>query len=297
MFSKFSPHLLAVLQATLVTFLWSTSWVLIKFGLQDIPALTFAGLRYGLAFALLLPFALRAERLQVIRNLTVGEWVQILGLGCLFYTLTQGAQFVSLFYLPAITTNLLLSFSGIVVAVLSIFLLQERPSAMQWLGVGCYLCGVLIYFYPVTIPLSARIGLAVALAGVLANSLSSILGRHVNRSNQLKPIEITVVSMGFGAFLLLLSGITLQGMPKLTWMHWGLILWLAGINTAFAFTLWNHTLKTLSATESSILNSLMLIQIPLLAYLFLNETVNTRELVGLICAGIGILIVQLRTDL
>lgn len=46
----FSPHTRAVLQALLVTFLWSTSWVLIKIGLADIPALTFAGLRYVLAF-------------------------------------------------------------------------------------------------------------------------------------------------------------------------------------------------------------------------------------------------------
>ena len=33
----------AVVQALFVVFLWATSWVLIKIGLQDIPALTFAG--------------------------------------------------------------------------------------------------------------------------------------------------------------------------------------------------------------------------------------------------------------
>ena len=46
-------HHLPALQALFVTFLWSTSWVLIKFGLQDIPAISFAGLRYALAFLLL----------------------------------------------------------------------------------------------------------------------------------------------------------------------------------------------------------------------------------------------------
>jgi hypothetical protein len=34
-------HLAAIFQAFLVTFLWSTSWVLVKYGLEDIPALTF----------------------------------------------------------------------------------------------------------------------------------------------------------------------------------------------------------------------------------------------------------------
>jgi len=41
-------HLIPALQALFVTFLWSSSWVLIKFGLEEIPPLTFAGLRYGL---------------------------------------------------------------------------------------------------------------------------------------------------------------------------------------------------------------------------------------------------------
>ena len=45
-----SPRLRAILQALLVTTLWSTSWVLVKIGLEDIPAVTFAGLRYFLAF-------------------------------------------------------------------------------------------------------------------------------------------------------------------------------------------------------------------------------------------------------
>jgi len=35
-----TSHLKAVLQAFLVTFWWSTSWVVIKLGLKDIPALT-----------------------------------------------------------------------------------------------------------------------------------------------------------------------------------------------------------------------------------------------------------------
>jgi drug/metabolite transporter (DMT)-like permease len=46
----------AIAQALLVTFLWSTSWVLIKVGLSDLelPPLSFAGLRYLLAALILL---------------------------------------------------------------------------------------------------------------------------------------------------------------------------------------------------------------------------------------------------
>ena len=63
-------------------------------------------------------------------------------LGLLFYAATQGAQFLSLFYLRATTVSLLLSFSTILVAFLGLLLLRERPVAVQWGGLALYLAGL-----------------------------------------------------------------------------------------------------------------------------------------------------------
>ena len=76
--------------------------------------------------------------------------------------------------------------------------------------------------------------------------------------------------------------------------NWVIILWLAVVNTAFAFTLWNLTLRELSAVESSIINSTMLIQIAILAWIFLDERITWQEGAGLLLAGAGVLLVQLR---
>lgn len=288
-----STHLTAILQALFVTFLWSTSWVLIKFGLQDIPPLTFAGLRYSLAFLCLFPFAWRSYCHHPVRP-TAQEWRHLVVLGFLFYAVTQGAQFVGLAYLPAVTVNLLLNFTTLVVTVLSIYFLAERPTLFQWGGAALFLLGVLSYFYPVTIPAGQAIGFVVVLFGVLANALSAILGRSLNRQRRLPPLTVTVISMGIGAFLLLCVGLLRQGLPRLSLLSWAVILWLAVVNTALAFTLWNHTLRTLTAVQSSILNNTMLIQIALLAWLFLGERPTGRAIVGLALATAGALIVQLR---
>jgi len=289
-----SPHLKAVLQALFVTFLWSTSWVFIKFGLADIPPLTFAGLRYGVAFLCLLPFALRSANLSPLRNLSRLDWVRLVTLGLLFYTVTQGAQFVSLAYLPAISVNLVLSFTTVVVTLLGIVLLAERPTPMQWGGVGLYLVGAVTFFYPAVFPGEQLFGLIVALIGVLANALSAILGRYVNRSGDIPPLTVTVVSMGIGATVLLMVSFWIQGLPSLSLLNWAIIGWLALINTAFAFTLWNLTMRILSAFESTVINSAMMIQIPILALLFLGEQISWREGIGMVLAAAGILIVQLR---
>lgn len=294
MFKYTSPHRWAVLQALFVTFLWSTSWVLVKTGLKDIPPLPFAGLRYFFAFLVLLPIAIGTRQLKTLHKLPAKSWAQLLLLGLLFYAVTQGAQFLSLFYLPTVYSSLLLSFSPVFVAFLGIYLLRERPSSMQWVGALLFIIGVLIFFYPLSFPSSQVIGLIVAGIGVLANALSSIMGRQVNRSGELEPIVVTVISMGFGSTLLLAVGIVIQGLPDLTLSNWGIVLWLAVINSAFAFTLWNRTLRTLSAMESSIINNTMLFQIALLAWIFLDESLTWLQAFGMLLAGFGTILVQIR---
>ena len=66
------------------------------------------------------------------------------------------------------------------------------------------------------------------------------------------------------------------------------------VNSALAFTLWNRTLRTLSALESSIINNTMLFQIAVLAWLFLGEGLTGRELAGMALAALGTLAVQIR---
>lgn len=289
-----APHLIAILQALFVVFLWATSWVLVKIGLQDIPPVTFAGLRYFLAFLCLLMFAALKGSGDDIRRLSKSSWLRLIVLGALFYAVTQGAIFVALAYLPAVTVNLLWSFSSVIVAVMGAVWLAERPSGLQWFGMSLAVLGAVLYFYPVEIPHSQTIGLVVASIGILANSFSSILGRDVNRSGRIHPLVVTVISMGAGSVMLLAAGIATEDLPTINLQGWGIILWLALVNTAFAFTLWNHTLRTLSAVESSIINGTMMIWIPVLAILFLGETVTPKEVLGLVVTGLGTLIVQLR---
>jgi drug/metabolite transporter (DMT)-like permease len=287
----------AILLALLVTFLWSTSWVLIKIGLDEIPALTFAGLRYVMAFLCLLPFvALRSRHREAIRGLGRRDWVRLGALGLVMYTVTQGTQFLALDRLPATTTSLLLSFTPVVVAVLGVTFLAERTRPMQWAGVAIGFVGAAIYLYPVDLPARQLVGIGIAVTGLVANAGGAVLGRSANRSGTLSPLVVTVVSMGVGSLALLGSGLAVQGLPALSATGWAIVGWLAVINTAFAFTLWNLTLRTLSATESSVINGTMLIQIAVLAWLFLDESLGVKEVTGLTLAAGGALVVQLRVS-
>lgn len=278
----------------LVTFLWSTSFIIIKWGLVDIPPVTFAGLRYILAFFIFIPFIFKKKYLIEIKQLNATQWRKLILLGVVFYTFTQGAQFLGLFLLPSVTVSLLLNFTPIIVAIMGIFLLNEKPSLLQWIGSILFIIGIVAYFFPVTLIGNKGLGLIIMLVGVLANAGAAIIGRDINRKKNISPLVITFISMGVGAIILMIVGFALNGLTSLSTKNWFFLFWLAGINTAFAFTLWNLTLRSLTAMESSIINGTMLIQIAILAWYFLGEQISFQEGIGMGIAAVGAVLVQMR---
>jgi drug/metabolite transporter (DMT)-like permease len=121
-----------------------------------------------------------------------------------------------------------------------------------------------------------------------------VLGRSVNRKGNVNPLVVTVISMGVGSIILLTTGVLVQGFPAISFINILYLLWLAIINTALAFTIWNFTLKTLTAMESSIINGTMLIQIAVLAWIFLGEEISLKEAIGMLIASSGAVLVQLK---
>jgi len=290
-----SFHIISIIQALFVTFLWSTSFIIIKWGLVEIPPITFAGLRYFLAFLCFLPFLFfKRKYWEEVKNLNSSQWINLILLGFVFYTFTQGAQFLGLSLLPSVTVSLILNFTPIIVAIMGIFLLNERPTLLQWIGAFLFLIGILTYFLPVSLLENEMLGLLIMFVGVLANSSSAIIGRNVNRNKDISPFVVTFISMGIGAIILLVVGLSLNEFPIISTTNWLFLIWLAAINTAFAFTLWNLTLRTLTAMESCIINGTMLIQIAILAWVFLDEKITLQEGMGMFIAALGAILVQIR---
>lgn len=287
---KRSIRFWATLQALLVTFLWSTSWVFIKTTLNEIPPILFAGLRYLLASLILLPAAWKYR--DRIRQLSAGEWRCLAILGVVFYTLTQGGQYLALDHLEAITLSLLLNLTVVLVAFIGIVTLKELPSKVQWAGIILFLLGLVLYFYPVVLT-GKPIGYFWAVLTVCANAVAALMGRSVNKRGNIPPMVVTVISMGIGALLMMGVGLAVEDLPAISTKGWLVIFWLAAVNTAFAFTLWNKSLKDLTAVESSIINNTMFVQIALLAWVFLGERLNFKEGIGCLLVVGGVLLVQL----
>lgn len=282
-----------MLLALLVTFLWSSSWVLIRWGLDDeaLEPITFAGLRYGLGAVVLVAWGMMRRVVRTsIGLLDKAAVVQIVVLGLLFYALTQGAQFVAIDNQPAATTSLVLSWTPLLVAVLGGWSIAETSSRRQLGGAVLVVAGAWLYFAG---GLGATLlGMAAAVVGLAANVASALLGRHVNRAEGSSAVLVTALSMAVGAAVLVATGLVVEGPPSVSARAWLIIGWLAVVNTALAFTLWNLSLQRLSAIESAAVNNTMLIQIAVLAWVFLDEPLGVREVTGILLVTAGIFFTQ-----
>ena len=283
----------SVVAALAVTVLWSSSWVIISVGLRDdrLQPLTFAGLRYAFA-AVALWAAIagrRSVRGQVVR-LTKPRLGRLLLLGVVFYAVTQGAQFVAIGSQPVATTSLLLTLTPLLVGLASGRLLGEGLGRAQLLGVLVVPVGGIAYF---TGSLRATPGgLAACVVALAANAASSLMGRSVNRRSAAGPLATTAISMTAGALVLISAGIAVEGLPALSLQAMAIIAWLAVVNTALAFTLWNFSLRHLTASQSSVINNAMPVQIGLLGWAFLGQEPGPWQWAGMIIVSAGVAVGQ-----
>ncbi|MCY3414119.1 MAG: EamA family transporter [Candidatus Heimdallarchaeota archaeon] len=285
-------HTLSIYRAFFVTFLWSSSFVIIKFGLEDISPLMFASLRYLVAASILVTMSMGREKSKKeIRELNKREIFKLILYGLVFITFTQGFMFISLKLLPAIMISLILNFTTIVVIMLSLPM-REYPNKIQFSFILLALLGGMMYFYPFNLDYT---GLAYVflLLVLLSNSVSSIFGRHINKNPDMSPLTITTISMSAGAIILFSLALIIEGWNYISLQSWLIILFLGIVNTAFTFTMWNASMEYLKAFETSLINNTMLPQITILALIFLDEMPSTIQWIAIAIVMIASVVVQL----
>lgn len=90
--------------------------------------------------------------------------------------------------------------------------------------------------------------------------------------------------------------IIVDGFPPVvpTRLDWIAIFYTGTITTAVGLTVWNLILRTLRSYEASILGATTVIWTSILAVIFLNETLEIYQLIGIAMMFVGILLVQVR---
>ncbi len=281
---------MGVILAVLASFLWATSFIYIKIGLEDLPPLTFASLRYLIGAVALWMF--RLGRPPEARRLDARTSFQLVVLGILLYAMIPAFIFLGLDRAEAVTFNFVFQ-AGIplVLALTAGYLLKEATSWWEWSGVGIVVAGMYVFF-PAVPSGDEAIGVMLAATAAIAIGASNLIQRRIMRAGVISSLDATMLPMALGSVLLLGFALVVEDFPTIDADAIVLLLVLGIVNTAFAFTIWHSAMKTLNALHAGVIASAQIVEVAVLAWWFLGESLTTARIVGSIVVLAGIVVVH-----
>ncbi len=278
------------MEAALVNVIWASTFVLIKIGLNGLGPLTLGGLRYFGGFVLLLPLLAR-NAAATPRARSPRVWLKLVLIGVSSYALGNGALFWGLQFMPATTGSFLLGLVPLPVLFLGIVWLKEIPRRRQIAGMRVVLVGGALFFSP-GLRAGAPQAIGVVTAGLVGFALFGIWGREVARDQLVDTLSLTAFPLAFGGGLLLLIALGVEGLPRFSAQSLVVVLWLAAVNTALAYVVYNHSLQVLTAFEMNVMMSLAPLITAVIAWVLLGERSDPLQIVGMTIVVIGVALVQ-----
>jgi drug/metabolite transporter (DMT)-like permease len=270
----------------LLVLIWSSTWVAIKIGLEDAPALLGAGIRFAAAGVLLLGFAaLRKRPLKTDKVLAVV-------LGLLPFAFCYGLVYWGEQYIPSGLTAVLFGVMPLYTAVLAALLLQDEPlSARLLAGVARALAGRALAVVE-GLELGSEDRAAIGAIAVVLSPLGAALGNVAlkRRGARLDAIVLNGWGMLIGGALLLAGSAGSEDWGDAVWSAnaLGSILYLAVVGSAVAFVVLTILLREMSAQASSFIALMIPFGALIFGALIYSEPITGRAVAGaaLVVAGL-----------
>ena len=277
----------------LLVLIWSSTWVAIKIGLEDAPALLGAGIRFAAAGVLLLGFAsLRRRPLTTDRTLAVT-------LGLLPFAFCYGLVYWGEQYIPSGLTAVLFGVMPLYTAILAALLLQDEPLRARLIaGVALALAGLALAFVE-SLELGSEDRAAIGALAVVLSPLGAALGNVAlkRRAGGLDAIVLNGWGMLVGGALLLVGSALSENWADAVWsaQALGSILYLTVVGSAVAFVVLTILLRAMSAQASSFIA--LMIPFGALAFgaLLYDEAITGRAVAGAALVVAGLLAARGRT--
>ncbi|MCX5795831.1 MAG: EamA family transporter [Elusimicrobia bacterium] len=278
----------------LLCLIWGSTWAGIKFGIDGVPPLLGAGLRFALAAAVLAPMAWARPR----RALTPDDKAAISSCGFMGFTVSYAAVYWAEQYIASGLTAILYCTMPLFVAVLSAYWTKaERLGARTLAGIGVGMAGTVILFWPAG-GLERRqcAGMLAALAGSLASAVNLVTMKKRSRHTDIYVLNCVGMAIG-SACLLGLSALS-ESYSGLRWSQSNVIalVYLSLFGSVAAFLSYYHLIKTMDATPLSLISLIIPIVAVVLGWAFLGEKVTAATGAGIatILAGVCIAVLPAR---
>jgi O-acetylserine/cysteine efflux transporter len=267
-----SLHIAASL---VIAAVWGLNFTVIRFGLDEFTPFAFAGWR----------FLLGALPVLFLPKPAI-SWKALAGIGFFLFT----GQFVFLFFamqagLPPGLSSVLVQLQGPLTFVLAAIALRERASAVQWLGLGVAMIGVVVIARSVEGHANA-IAVGIALLSALSWATGNLFLRETRGTSV---IAVTVWASLLPPVPLLLASTFTDGLaatfaPVLhpTWRGWFVLVYTVVPVMWLGYWIWGTLLQTYAAAKVGPVSLLVPCCALVFASQLVDEPVGGLRLVGVV---------------
>jgi drug/metabolite transporter (DMT)-like permease len=285
-----SRALVWTLYAALVT-IWSSTWVVIAVGLEDVAPFFGAGLRFTLAGVGVLGAA-AATRRSLRTDTALAALIAILP-----FATTYGLIYWAEQYVPSGLTAVLFGVLPLYVALLSVaFLPQEHLSARLLAGVVVALGGLVLAFGE-SLHLGSGTKTTLAAAAVVVSPFASAIGNVAikRRGGRSDPLVLNGWAMLGGGIVLLAISAPTEDWGETVWSAAtiGSIAYLAILGTGFTFVTLTVLLRELPAMTVSFISLIIPFGALALGALVRDEQITVAAVGGAALVASGIAVAQL----
>ncbi len=279
------------LAVVLMCIIWGLTWVAIKIGLEDLPPLLSAGVRFVMASAILWPVILW-RRLPLPKNWP--ELRTILVPGFFIYGINYACVYWGEQYIGAGLAAILFASLPFLVALFAHYMLPgEKMTVVKLIGLTSGFLGIVLVFYGgLSFGPQSYWGMLALMGSSLSAAYANILVKRDLHDTD--PMLATALQMGLGAVMLLGLGTLTESWQDfhLTPRAIGTLLYLSIFGSAVAFSLYFWALKKTEATKMSLIAFVTPLVALVGGHLILNELITGRLAAGSLLVLAGILIIN-----
>ncbi len=270
----------------LLVLIWSSTWVAIKIGLDDMPPLLSAGIRFGAAGAGLLLLA-KALRRPLSTDATLAAILGLLPFATAYGLIYWGEQ-----YVPSGLAAVLFGMMPLYSATIASVALQDEPLTKRLiLGIVIAICGLALAFKESLSLGDAEWAALAATACALAPLASAIGNVSIKRRGQrLDAIVLNGWAMLGGGALLLVTSIPTEDWAAATWTATaiGTIVYLAAIGSALTFVTLTILLRELPAVTMSYITLLLPFGALVFGAVLYDEAITAAAIGGAVLVAGGL---------
>lgn len=278
-----------------LAFAWGSAFVAIDAGLEYLPPVLFAAVRYDIAGLVMLAYAASVVDDPVPRGRS--EWATVAVGATLLIGAYHAFLFVGQQHTTAAAAAVLVSLSPVLTTGFARLLVpQDALSPIGVLGVGIGLVGVGVMAQPDPANLleTGTVANLLVFFAAAAFALGSVLTRRIDAGLRIETMEAW--SMLGGAALLHLVSLGLrEPIEASAWVHpeaLAAIAYLSVIASAVGFLIYFDLLERLGAVEINMVSYVAPIVAAIVGWIYLGQSVDASTMIGFGCIFVGFVIVK-----